>query len=103
MRKIKIVRTAKQRKVNNNRIGKVKGNLQQKEAKEVNQKQVRINLQGKVAERIVNLKQKLRKKVEEEGDQEIAVYRETAKVRIKGAAKVSIKEWAKVRIKETAM
>lgn len=97
MRKIKIVRTAKQRKVNNNRIGKVKGNLQQKEAKEVNQKQVRINLQGKVVERIVNLKQKLRKiktkKVEEE----------TAKVRIKGAAKVSIKEWAKVRIKETAM
>lgn len=86
MRKIKIVRTAKQRKVNNNRIGKVKGNLQQKEAKEVNQKQVRINLQGKVVERIVNLKQKLRKiktkKVEEE----------TAKVRIKGAAKVSIKE-----------
>lgn len=81
MRKIKIVRTAKQRKVNNNRIGKVKGNLQQKEAKEVNQKQVRINLQGKVAERIVNLKQKLRKiktkKVEEE----------TAKVRIKGQLK----------------
>lgn len=83
MKKIKIFQTAKQRKVNNNRIGK---------AKEVNQKQVRINLQEKVAERIVNLKQKLRKKVEEEGDQEIAVFRETAKVRIKGAAKVSIKE-----------
>lgn len=83
MKKIKIFQTAKQRKVNNNRIGK---------AKEVNQKQVRINLQEKVAERIVNLKQKLRKKVEEEGDQEIAVFRETAKVRIKGAAKVSTKE-----------